>query len=96
MPKKAAKSIKNKEPRFEQLFERLETIVNQLEDGDIELEEALNAFEEGMKLSQALNERLNQAQEKVELLIKNTQGEIEAAPLNRSSFRDEGEEDAGI
>jgi len=76
-----AKREAKKEERFEVLLTRLEELVAKLEDGDLELEEALAAFEQGVALSRQLNQRLTQAQEKVELLLKNSRGELETSPL---------------
>lgn len=76
-----AKKTAKKEERFEVLLARLEELVTKLEDGDLELEEALAAFEQGVALSRQLNQRLTQAQEKVELLLKNSRGELETSPL---------------
>jgi exodeoxyribonuclease VII small subunit len=89
-----AKKATKKEERFEVLLTRLEELVTKLEDGDLELEEALAAFEQGVALSRQLNQRLTQAQEKVELLLKNSRGELEASPL--TDPREEEKEDGDV
>jgi len=76
----ARKKTPDKE-KFEDQLARLEVIVKRLEEGELELEEALAAFEEGVSLSRRLNERLNQAEARVELLVKNAAGELRAEPL---------------
>jgi exodeoxyribonuclease VII small subunit len=57
-------------PKFEECLQRLEQIVDQLEKGDIPLEQALALFEEGMKLSNDCRGELETAEGKVEILLK--------------------------
>lgn len=59
-----------KPEKFEKSLEKLEKIVERLENGDLSLEESLKSFEEGMKLAQGCEELLNEAEKKVELLLK--------------------------
>jgi exodeoxyribonuclease VII small subunit len=54
---------------FEEAIEELETIVEQLEDGDIALEEAMERFEQGLGLVEACRSKLDQAELKVEELL---------------------------
>ena len=68
--------------KFEALLERLEGIVKSLESGDKDLEESLAAFEEGVSLGRALNERLDLAEQRVSLLVRGANGELQAEPLN--------------
>ena len=62
-------------PTFEEALARLETIVRELEEADLPLERSLTVFEEGVRLSRLLHERLNEAERKVEILMKNEAGE---------------------
>ncbi len=55
---------------FERALERLEGLVQRLEDGDLELEEALATFEEGVALTRACAARLEQAERRVEELVR--------------------------
>ena len=55
--------------KFEECLQRLETIVNELEKGDVALDRALELFDEGMKLSGSCREELEQAEGKVEILL---------------------------
>ena len=57
-------------PKFEECLQRLETIVNQLEKGEIPLDKALALFEEGMKLSNDCRSELETAEGRVEILLK--------------------------
>ncbi|MCB0420970.1 MAG: exodeoxyribonuclease VII small subunit [Bdellovibrionales bacterium] len=54
---------------FEKKMEKLEEIVTAMEAGDLQLDEALKMFEEGVKLSRECNDHLNKAEEKVRLLL---------------------------
>jgi exodeoxyribonuclease VII small subunit len=69
------------EPSFEQGLERLEQIVQELEKGDLALERALELFEEGMKLSAACRKKLEEAENRVEVLLKKNDGKIVAEPF---------------
>ncbi|MBI1955420.1 MAG: exodeoxyribonuclease VII small subunit [Acidobacteria bacterium] len=68
-------------PSFEQGLERLEQIVKELEQGDLPLERALELFEEGMKLSNHCRRQLEDAENKVELLLKKADGKVVAEPF---------------
>jgi exodeoxyribonuclease VII small subunit len=57
-------------PKFEECLQRLEKIVDQLEKGEVPLEQALALFEEGMKLSNDCRSELESAEGKVEILLK--------------------------
>lgn len=55
---------------FEKAFERLEEIVQKLEEGTSELDKSLELFEEGVRLSRFCSEKLEEAKKKVEILMK--------------------------
>jgi len=71
---------------FEEAMEKLESIVNRLESGDVPLETAIELFQEGMKLSQLCGSKLEQVERKIELLIETDQG------LQRKPFSPGAEE----
>lgn len=56
------------EPSYEEALERLRTVVDQLEGGNLGLEESLRLFEEGMALSRRCEDRLHAVEEQVRLL----------------------------
>jgi exodeoxyribonuclease VII small subunit len=56
--------------KFEEALERLEDIVRKMEAGDMTLEESLKAFEEGIKLARLCSRRLDEAERRVEILLK--------------------------
>ncbi len=63
-----------KKQTFETSLQELEKIVRKLEDGDLSLEESLKLFEDGVKLSRECQERLNQAERRIEVLLKDENG----------------------
>ena len=67
-------------PKFEDCLQRLEIIVDQLEKGEIPLEQALKLFEEGIQLSNSCRKELDDAEGKVEILLKNN-GKLQAEPF---------------
>ena len=70
--------------RFEDALSKLEKIVSKLEDGDIALEESLRLFEEGIRLSRFCNQKLDEAEKKVEILLKDKNGVLKAYPFDPS------------
>ena len=73
-------------PRFEECLQRLEEIVLQLERGDLPLEQALKLFEEGVGLSISCRKELDEAEGKVEILLKQN-GKLQAEPFATASER---------
>lgn len=67
-------------PKFEECLERLEKIVQELEKGEVPLEKSLTLFEEGMQLSSACRKELDEAEGKVEILLKHN-GKLQAEPF---------------
>ncbi len=63
-----------KKTTFESSLERLEEIVQKLESGDIPLDEAIGAFEEGMTLANQCAKHLDDAERKLKKLVRNNQG----------------------
>jgi exodeoxyribonuclease VII small subunit len=66
---------------FDDGLDRLESLVQRLEAGNLTLEEALGQFEEGVELSKALQQQLAAAQRRVEVLKQGLGGEYRAEPL---------------
>jgi len=66
---------------FEASIERLESLVEELEQGDLELERALEAFEEGVRLSRSLDRQLNRAEQQIETLLREGGG-LTTRPLD--------------
>jgi exodeoxyribonuclease VII small subunit len=67
--------------KFEEALARLEAIVSELERGQLPLEDSMRIFEEGMKLSKTCLKMLEDAERKVEILIKDKDGSKRARPF---------------
>ncbi|MEP6601662.1 MAG: exodeoxyribonuclease VII small subunit, partial [Nitrospirota bacterium] len=67
--------------KFEEALARLEAIVNELERGQLPLDDSMRIFEEGMKLSKTCLKMLEDAERKVEILIKDKDGSKRARPF---------------
>jgi len=65
---------------FEESLERLELITEELESGNLSLEESLKKFDEGVKLADFCNQTLQEAQQKVNLLLKKN-GRLQEVPF---------------
>ena len=73
----------NDKPKtFESSLEELERIVRDLEQGELPLEKSLEMFEQGVKLSRECQERLNQAERRIEVLMRDTQGRSTVRPFD--------------
>ncbi len=66
--------------KFEECLERLEKIVQELEKGEVPLEKSLTLFEEGMQLSATCRKQLEEAEGKVEILLKQN-GKLQTEPF---------------
>ena len=71
-------------PRFEDCLQRLEQIVDELEKGNVPLEQALKLFEEGVQLSASCRKELEEAEGKVEILLKQN-GKLQAEPYDSAA-----------
>ena len=83
------------EANFEQAMQRLEQIVEQMESGELPLEELIVRYEEGMKLVKVCQERLASAEQRIEIITRNSAGKpavkkFAAAPAAQNET--EGEE----
>lgn len=73
-------SMKAKEMNFEESLKRLEEVVELLEKGETPLEESIRLFNEGMKLVQSCSQKLEWAEQQVEMLLEKN-GQIEKKPF---------------
>ncbi len=71
-----------KDLTFEKALAKLETIVGKLESGDLALDESLALFEQGVHLAKYLHGELGRAEKKIEILLKDKDGELEAEPFD--------------
>lgn len=67
---------KDKPIQFEEAFKRLEEIVSKLESGDLSLEESMTLFKEGITLTETCRSRLEAAEQKIQLLLKDSEGDL--------------------
>jgi len=71
------------EPTFEQALAELEQIVQRLERGELPLEESLRLYEEGVRLSRLCHGKLEEAEGRIEVLLKDSRGEPARDQLGR-------------
>jgi len=69
---------------FEQSLDQLEAVVKKLEEGDMPLEESLELFEKGVRLSRDCRERLAKAERRIEVLLKDANGELKLEPMEEA------------
>jgi len=67
---------------YDRLVGRLEKVVEQLEGGGLTLEQSIEKFAEGIRLARQASKRLDEAERKVETLLRVEDGSVEAAPLD--------------
>lgn len=77
------------EMKFEDALGKLEKIIEEMEKGDLTLDEALKRYQEGLELSRVCSQRLESAKKKIEVLTKNKKGEFELKPLDENSITGE-------
>jgi exodeoxyribonuclease VII small subunit len=63
--------------KFESALEELEQVVEQLESGDLSLEDSLSAFEKGVGLVRLCNQKLSEVEKKIEMLVKDKEGKLQ-------------------
>lgn len=73
------------EIKFEKALADLEKIVEALESGELALEDALKKYEEGVRLARLCTQKLEQAENKIEILTKALNGKVEAASLEKET-----------
>jgi exodeoxyribonuclease VII small subunit len=78
-----------KKQTFESSLQELEKIVRRLEEGESSLEESLKLFESGVRLSRECQERLNQAERRIEVLLKDEDGNPVLHPIEKEDLREE-------
>jgi exodeoxyribonuclease VII small subunit len=79
--------VARKKEKFEEALQKLEAIVAKMEEGDLSLEDALKEFEEGVRLAKFCTGKLDEAERKVEKLIRDQAGKIQTTP-----FSEEGDD----
>ncbi len=67
---------------FEQAMRQLEKIVQELESGEMPLEKAMSKFEEGIQLSRYCSKKLDETQEKINMLVEDKDGRLTTEPFS--------------
>ena len=67
---------------FESAMKQLESIVHELESGDLTLDQTLKKFQEGVKLSEFCSKKLDETEKKVSILLKDEEGDVRAEPFS--------------
>lgn len=94
------KSQETQPKNFESSLDALEKIVRELEQGDLPLERSLELFEQGVRLSRECQERLNQAERRIEILLRDSEGRPAASAFednpNPGMEDNEAKDDADV
>ena len=69
------------ENTFEEALQKLELAVEKLDEGSLSLEEAMSTFEDGVRWSRECHQFLEQAEERVDIILKNENGKYETKPF---------------
>ncbi|MAT52464.1 MAG: exodeoxyribonuclease VII small subunit [Porticoccaceae bacterium] len=75
-------ATRKKSPDFERDLAELEKLVTALESGNLSLEDSLKAFEEGIRITRQCQEALSQAEQRVEILTRNQDGDRQTQPFD--------------
>jgi exodeoxyribonuclease VII small subunit len=71
--------------KFEDELKDLETLVSQIDSGELTLEESIGAFERGVALVKSLNQKLDEVERKVEMLTRDAEGQLQSVVLQGES-----------
>ncbi len=77
--------VKKKSEVFEDALKKLQGIVEKLEQGDLPLEDAMQSFTEGVQLAQFCHQKLEEAENKIQTLLKDEEGNWTAFPMEKTS-----------
>jgi exodeoxyribonuclease VII small subunit len=80
-----------KSNEFEKAFQQLETIVKRLESEEMPLDESLQLFEEGIRLSRFCNQKLEEVEKKIELILSDAKGQPRVEPFESEDDDELGE-----
>ena len=79
--------------KFEDELADLERIVGEIDTGELSLEESISAFERGIALVRSLNQKLEEVERRVEVLVRDSRGELKRSPYQGDLARDNESED---
>jgi exodeoxyribonuclease VII small subunit len=75
------------EKKFEEALSKLENIVSKLEGEDLSLEDSLKAFEQGVRLARFCTQRLDAAEKKIQILLRDAEGNEKLEPFDLDETR---------
>lgn len=81
---------------FEKSFQQLETIVRRLESEELPLDESLQLFEEGIRLSRFCNQKLEEVEKKIELILADAKGQPRVEPFEEDELEGDDGGDDGV
>ena len=87
-------AARSKSDDFEKAFQQLEKIVQRLESEELPLDESLQLFEEGIRLSRFCHQRLEEVEKKIETILADAKGQPVTEPFEADEMLDEDEEAA--
>lgn len=74
--------------KFEEALKKLEKIVEDLEKGDLSLDDGLKKYQEGIELARICSQKLDSAKKKIDILSKNKKGEFELKAADANAIED--------
>lgn len=88
---KGERTVEGAPEPYDELVQRLEQVVGELEGGDLPLEKSIEKFAEGMRLVREAGARLNEAEKRVEQLVRSASGEEEEIPFEPDPGKGQGD-----
>ena len=82
-------AVRPKANEFEKAFQQLEKIVQRLESEELPLDESLQLFEEGIRLSRFCNQKLEEVEKKIELILADAKGQPRIEPFEAEEAEDQ-------
>ncbi len=91
-----ARKVEAQKQTFEASLAALESIVRELERGELPLEKSLELFEQGVRLSRECQERLNEAERRIEVLLRGGDGATAAVPFESEELIEDDPDDETV
>ena len=93
MKMSSAEKMEEKQPKFEDALKELEGIIEELESGELTLDESLERYERGIKALTACRKILGEAEKKIQLLLRTSEGELKTEPFEAEEVAGKAEEE---
>lgn len=84
MPKQMAQKSEKNPPSLESAMQRISEIVESMEEGSLPLEKLLESYEEGLGLVKSCQKKLNDAEQRIQLIARDTDGSTTVKPFEDS------------